>query len=206
MLMEALVLNRALIVGDDFLGREILEQRLKKAGFAVDCVTDEESLMRDLSAGHPDVIVIQHGGRALSEDAIVARLRSTAGALAIVVISSGGTVSDCERLMRQGADRFLLFRADLERLGAVCQELSEERRAARRQNVSLTAGQARALGRAELKRRLEQLVVECRGNIAEMARRMGRDRSTVRYHLRRLGLLDSVSKRAHKPEEESAAR
>jgi transposase-like protein len=32
--------------------------------------------------------------------------------------------------------------------------------------------------------------VECSGNISEIARRMGRDRSTVRYHLRRFGLLE----------------
>lgn len=199
-------MNRALIVGNDFLGREILERRLKQAGFAVRCVTDEKKLESHLSAAHPDVVVVQHGGRSLSADAAVARLRGAAEALAIVVISSHGTVSDCERLMRQGADRFLLFRTDLGRLGAVCQELIEERRTARRQGISLTAGQARALGRAELKRRLEQLVVECRGNIAEMARRMGRDRSTVRYHLRRLGLLDSVSERSEDSKQGASAQ
>lgn len=53
----------------------------------------------------------------------------------------------------------------------------------------MTANQARSLGQQELFDRLEALLFETRGNIAEVARRLGKDRSTVRYHLQRFGML-----------------
>jgi transcriptional regulator with GAF, ATPase, and Fis domain len=62
-------------------------------------------------------------------------------------------------------------------------EPSDQRRPA------MTANQARSLGQQELFDRLEALLVETRGNIAEVARRLGKDRSTVRYHLQRFGML-----------------
>lgn len=57
---------------------------------------------------------------------------------------------------------------------------------------AMTADQARLLGQQELFERLEHLVIETRGNIAEIARRLGKDRSTVRYHLRRFGMLETA--------------
>lgn len=53
----------------------------------------------------------------------------------------------------------------------------------------ITATEAREIGRRELCFQLERLLVETRGNIAEIGRRIGKDRSTVRYHLRRFGML-----------------
>ena len=53
----------------------------------------------------------------------------------------------------------------------------------------MTAAEAREIGRRELCLQLESLLVETRGNIAEIGRRIGKDRSTVRYHLRRFGML-----------------
>ena len=55
---------------------------------------------------------------------------------------------------------------------------------------AITAAEARRLREHELFERLERLLIETRGNIAEIGRRMGRDRSTIRYHLRRFGMLD----------------
>jgi predicted transcriptional regulator len=55
---------------------------------------------------------------------------------------------------------------------------------------AITTEEARAMRHQELRGLLQRLVVDCRGNIAEIARRMDRDRSTVRYHLRRMGMLD----------------
>jgi len=59
----------------------------------------------------------------------------------------------------------------------------------------MTAEQARRLGEAELFERLERLVIETRGNISEVARRMEKDRSTIRYHLRRFGMLRDQARR-----------
>lgn len=64
-----------------------------------------------------------------------------------------------------------------------------DRRGAAPREPLVTMEEARAQGRRELFERLEALLVETRGNVAEMARRLGKDRSTVRYHLRRFGML-----------------
>lgn len=53
----------------------------------------------------------------------------------------------------------------------------------------VTAAEVRRQARSELAAELERQLVACRGNLAEMARRMGKDRSTIRYHLRRFGML-----------------
>lgn len=55
---------------------------------------------------------------------------------------------------------------------------------------ALTAAGARLLARRELREELQKQLLDCRGNIAEMARRMGKDRSTIRYHLHRQGMLE----------------
>ncbi|GEM_PF-6350870 len=54
---------------------------------------------------------------------------------------------------------------------------------------TITAERARQLAKRDFARRLEGLLLETGGNVAEVARRLGKDRSTVRYHLRRLGML-----------------
>lgn len=53
----------------------------------------------------------------------------------------------------------------------------------------VTAAAVRRNARSELEAELARQLVDCRGNLAEVARRMGRDRSTIRYHLRRFGML-----------------
>lgn len=59
----------------------------------------------------------------------------------------------------------------------------------------MTATQARVMRDRELFDLLERLLFETRGNIAEMARRLGKDRSTVRYHLKRFGMLSDQIRR-----------
>jgi transcriptional regulator with GAF, ATPase, and Fis domain len=53
----------------------------------------------------------------------------------------------------------------------------------------MTVMEARRRAQQEFRRVLQTNLVECRGNVAEMARRMGKDRSTIRYHLCRFGML-----------------
>ena len=55
---------------------------------------------------------------------------------------------------------------------------------------------ARKRRQRELREQLERLLVECQGNIARMADRLGRDRATVVYHLRKFGLFE---RRERKP-------
>lgn len=192
--MGGFVLNRILVVGDRAAGRRILGKELAAAGFVVFYAKDDVEALDCLDVEAPDLLVTEHRPSSLDAIDLVRRVRAVSG-IPVVVISAFGSIADCERAMRMGADRFLQFRTDLNRLGAVAQELVEGATSARTVDLPLTASQARELGQKEFRHRLERLVVECRGNIAEIGRRMERDRSTVRYHLRRLGLLDRTSPR-----------
>jgi transcriptional regulator of acetoin/glycerol metabolism len=54
---------------------------------------------------------------------------------------------------------------------------------------------ARRRRQHELRDHLERLLAECQGNIARMAERLGRDRATVVYHLRKFGLFERRERR-----------
>lgn len=112
----------------------------------------------------------------------------------IIVVSEADSIAACEAAMGAGADRFLPQARALVDLGSVARGLVEGRRARSmdRRRPLMTAREARGLRERELFEELERLVVETRGNIAEIARRVGRDRSTVRYHLKRFGMLDAA--------------
>lgn len=106
--------------------------------------------------------------------------------------------------MRVGADRYLEFRRDLDRLGSIARELVTQDARVEGQigersspgrcpgaHERITAKAARSLAQRELRDQLGSQILDCRGNIAEVARRMGKDRATIRYHLRRFGMLDT---------------
>lgn len=200
---------RALIVDDLESGRMIVGQGLIDAGFEISYARDGLEAMEMLDEGWPDVIVSDFQMPRLDGLQLLRRVREVSD-VPFVMITVFGSIPDCEAAMRQGADRFLQFARDSERVGEVARGLVEAVRervrtqpGARgacgggrldatlldRQEAPCTAEEARARVQRELQSELQRLVVECRGNIAEMARRLGRDRSTVRYHLRRLGLL-----------------
>jgi DNA-binding NtrC family response regulator len=48
----------------------------------------------------------------------------------------------------------------------------------------------RSRRRDDLRAQLERLLRECRGNISMIAERLQRDRATVTYHLKKLGLFE----------------
>lgn len=196
---------RALVVDDLQSGRMIVGQGLIDAGFEVSYAGDGLEAMERLHAGWPDVIVSDFQMPRLDGLQLLQRVREVSD-VPFVMITVFGSIPDCEAAMRQGADRFLLFARDSERVGEVARGLVEavregggtprapDGRLCRvapldQQTRPCTAEEVRARVQRELQSELQRLVVECRGNIAEMARRLGRDRSTVRYHLRRLGLL-----------------
>lgn len=196
---------RALVVDDLESGRMIVGRGLIDAGFEISYACDGLEAMERLHEGWPDVIVSDFQMPRLDGLQLLRRVREISE-VPFVMITVYGSIPDCEAAMRHGADRFLQFARDSERVGEVARGLVEAMRgrvgmaraaggqlfeATRldQQDMPCTAEEARARVQRELQTELQRLVVECRGNIAEMARRMGRDRSTVRYHLRRLGLL-----------------
>jgi len=209
---------RALVVDDLESGRMIVGQGLIEAGFEISYACDGLEAMERLAEGWPDVIVSDFQMPRLDGLQLLRRVREISD-VPFVMITVFGSIPDCEAAMRQGADRFLQFARDSERVGEVARGLVEAwrepggmdpgaRRSPRggrigaapldRQEAPCTAEEARARVQRELQTELQRLVVECRGNIAEMARRLGRDRSTVRYHLRRLGLLAAEGPNANR--------
>jgi DNA-binding NtrC family response regulator len=181
-----------LVVNDLAAGREMVEKELLLVGFSVLFAADSREALDLLGAERPDLIVTEHRKPRLDGIELVQRVRLVSD-MPVVILTAFGSISDCERAMRAGADRFLQFRRDLARLGQLCRELVEKSEPRRVSGEGFTAEEARALAQRELRSRLQRLVVECRGNTAEIARRMKRDRSTVRYHLRRMDLLGKTS-------------
>jgi len=183
--------ERALVVGEAEGAEGPLGIRLAEAGFHVLIAQDGPEALARVALQPPDLVVTNDERSRMDGIGLVRSLRETSN-VPVVVISAEGSVPECEEAMRVGADRFLQMRCDLDRVGQVAIQLVRERPvyAVRRRIPALTATQARIMRDRELFDLLERLLYETRGNIAEMARRMGKDRSTVRYHLKRFGMLD----------------
>jgi len=190
---------RALVVDDLAKGREILGERLVEAGFEVSYAQDGIEALGVLRKLRPDLIVSDFQMPRLDGMGLLRRVRELSD-VPFVMITDFGSIPDCEAAMRRGADRYLQFAQDVDRIGVVARSLVEsmadEGKPLADPDRPVTAEEARIRAQVDLRAELQHLVVECHGNIAEIARRMARDRSTVRYHLRRFGLLEASSSAA----------
>lgn len=180
----------ALVVDDTPEARALLHEKLSACGFRVAQARDAFHALERLPEVAPDLVVTDL--RMPGQDGIdlVRRIREFSE-VPIIVITAYPSVPTCESAMRGGAQRFLRWRHDLDRLGEVAAELlnaRERKQAAVAAVRDVTA--ARVRRQRELRDRLERLLVECQGNIARMADRLGRDRATVVYHLRKFGLFE----------------
>lgn len=180
----------ALVVDDTAEARALLHERLSACGFRVSQARDAFHALERLTESAPDLVVTDL--RMPGQDGIdlVRRIREFS-AVPIIVITAYPSVPTCESALRGGAQRFLRWRHDLDRLGDVAVELLNERERgeAGKPDVRDVAA-ARMRRQRELRDQLERLLVECQGNIARMAERLGRDRATVVYHLRKFGLFE----------------
>jgi DNA-binding NtrC family response regulator len=179
----------ALVVDDTTDARALLHERLEAASFRVAQARDAFHALATLSELSPDLVVTDL--RMPGQDGIdlVRRIREFSE-VPIIVITAYPSVPTCESALRSGAQRFLRWRHDLDRLGEVATELMrarDERDPCERSVRDVEA--ARMRRRDELRMHLEHLLVECQGNIARMAERLGRDRATVVYHLKKFGLF-----------------
>lgn len=176
-----------LVIEDPDAGGALLGPRLERAGFAVrecaDGFAGLDAFIREL----PDVIVARDRPAGLDALDLVRRVREISD-VPVVLVGAADSPRIRERALRLGVDRFVTEPCELESLPERALDLAEPF-APPRVGRRLTAAHVRRLARSELRAELERLLVDCRGNLAEMARRMGRDRSTVRYHLRRFGML-----------------
>jgi DNA-binding NtrC family response regulator len=195
-------MGRALVVGDLAEVRENIGDRLSAVGFTIAYAEDGldayDVFVRDGSG----LIVTDGQMPRLNGLGLVRRVREISN-VPVVMLAEHGSIPDCEEAMRIGVDRYLQLRRDLDQIGRIaCALVRDAGAKASSEDVrvcatltpgagGMTAARARSLARQELRKELQKQLVECRGNIAEMARQMGKDRSTIRYHLHRLGMLDS---------------
>jgi len=163
-----------------------LAAALRSAGCSVRACADGLAGLHAFIRALPDLIVASDRQAGLDGFELARRVRELSD-VPIALLVAGDSASIRERALRLGVDRILVRGADAGELAASVIELVTGVRGSGA--VRLTAAHVRRAVRSELRAELERLLVECRGNLAEMARRMGRDRSTVRYHLRRFGML-----------------
>jgi DNA-binding NtrC family response regulator len=180
----------ALVVDDSAEARTLLHEKLTECGFRVAQARDAFHALERLPEIAPDLVVTDL--RMPGQDGIdlVRRIREFSD-VPIIVITAYPSVPTCESALRGGAQRFLRWRHDLDRLGEVAAELlsARARSDVDEQGVRDVAT-ARSRRKRELRDQLERLLIECQGNIARMAERLGRDRATVAYHLRKFGLFE----------------
>lgn len=180
----------ALIVDDTAEARALLHEKLSSCGFRVAQARDAFHALERLSEIAPDLVVTDL--RMPGQDGIdlVRRIREFSD-VPIIVITAYPSVPTCESALRGGAQRFLRWRHDLDRLGEVAAELLNARAQSEGDEGSVhDVTAARMRRQRELRDHLGRLLVECQGNIARMAGRLGRDRATVVYHLRKFGLFE----------------
>jgi transcriptional regulator with GAF, ATPase, and Fis domain len=90
--------------------------------------------------------------------------------------------------MLAGAQRFLDWRDGIDELPRVTLELLRGRE--RPVSDGPQVASIRERRHEDFRAHLERLLRECQGNIARVAERLQKDRSTVTYHLKRFGLFD----------------
>jgi len=162
-----------------------------RAGFTVrecaDSVSGIDAFIREL----PDLIVAHDPIVGREGIELVRRLREISD-VPVVVVGPADSPAAREAAIRLGVDRYVTAPHELEGLPRLAVELvgPNRPRVVRR---PVTAAHVRRAAQAALRAELESLLVACNGNLAEMARRMGKDRSTIRYHLRRFGMLAEES-------------
>lgn len=186
----------ALVVDDTTEARTLLTEKLEACDFHVVQARDAFDALERFPEVVPDLIVTDL--RMPGQDGIdlVRRIREFSD-VPIIMITAYPSVPTCESAMRQGVQRFLRWRHDLDDLGEAARELLRERETHADEKQSIhDVDAARRRRRRELRDHLEHLLVECGGNIARMAERLGKDRATVVYHLKKFGLFEGRAQRS----------
>jgi DNA-binding NtrC family response regulator len=174
----------ALVVDDDPGAREVLGAELKSAGFSVREAEDGIEGWKSFSEHAPDLVVTDLRMPHLDGLGLIRRIRSDAHSwVPVIVITShqGHEILNSVFEAGQGAaTHFLHLRRDLHRLAEVARGVLEV-------DVQQLRERRRNLRYHHLRRALQ----ECDGVISQVAERMGTDRKTVYYHLKKFGLYKS---------------
>jgi len=178
--------DSALAVDDTPEALDLVSRYLTKAGFNVVGESDGIAAVERLQLWTPDVIVTDYRMPGMDGLSFLQSLDGLCDAPAIM-LTNYPTVS--EAALDNGATLCLNFR-DIELIGELACQLVRGARAKERRLARETVHEdIRAKSRAERDSRYHRLFVACEGNVHEMARRVGKHPSTVRYHLLNLGLL-----------------
>lgn len=176
-----------LVVGDSVEESTALGPLFAREGFAVcecaDGLAGLEAFIREL----PDLIVARDRSVGLDGFELIRRLREISD-VPVVIVGTADSPGIRETALALGVDRFVTEPHELDVLPSLAVDLMGASRS-RFVRRPVTAAHVRRAARSALQAELAKLLVDCHGNLAEMARRMGKDRSTIRYHLRRFDML-----------------
>jgi DNA-binding NtrC family response regulator len=172
------------VVDDDPEGRELLTGKLVEAEFEVYSCGDAYLGLERVRENPTDIIVTDHFLPGMLGSEFILRVREF-GDMPIIAMSARATIDVCDAMHRAGASRFLEFSEAVESVGIVARELLASQDTP---GDLMTLSGARQRRIRDERTRYSSLVAAFDGNISAIARHMGVDRSTVQYHLSRLGL------------------
>lgn len=175
----------AVVVDDDPEGRMLLAERLEAASFDVHACGDAYMALERVREFPPDVIITDQFLPGMLGTEFIARVRELQDT-PIIGLSARATVDICDEMHRAGATRVMKLEVALSCVGEVALEVATD--PSSHPLRALTLAQARERRAQDEKFRFEALVTAFNGNISAIARHMNVDRSTVQYHLTRLGL------------------
>jgi len=174
----------AIVIDDDPEGRALLCERLEKAGLEVRGFGDAYLALENLRENPVDIVVTDHFLPGMLGAQFVQRVREFSD-VPIVGLSARASVSICDDMHRAGVQRFVSFSDAASRIAEIVIEILGS---ASDTAPLMTVSAARQRHDADERIRFSSLVAAFDGNISAIARHMGVDRSTVQYHLTRLGL------------------
>jgi DNA-binding NtrC family response regulator len=192
--VEAELAERTVLVVDEVAAtRRVIAGVLRLARLRTFLAIDPYDGWTRFAEVRPEVVVIHLRAPGDETIGLVRRIRAVTE-VPILVLTGSASIPLCERTMLAGASRFLELDASLGELGRLARAAIEGRGEGGRNGP----GNLMAIRREredDLRAQLERLVRECQGNIARVADRLQKDRSTVTYHLKRLGLFDPMRRR-----------
>jgi len=173
-----------LVVDDDPDGRVLLAERLQESDLDVFTCGDAYLGLERVRDFPPHLIVTDHFLPGMLGSEFIERVREFS-VVPIIGLSARASIELCDAMHRAGASRFLEFREAVREIGFVALELLSSRSDA---TPIMTLSQARSRRAEDEVARYSALVAAFDGNISAIARHTGVDRSTIQYHLTRLGL------------------
>jgi DNA-binding NtrC family response regulator len=182
--VKIVVEKTALVIDDDPNGRDLLCGKLRDAGFEVRGFGDAYLALEYLRENPPDLVVTDHFLPGMLGAQFVKRVREFSD-VPIIGLSARASVVICDDMHRAGAQRFLSYADAVEGIASIASQLLQS---ASESAPLMTVSVARGRHDRDERIRFSSLVAAFDGNISAIARHMGVDRSTVQYHLTRLGL------------------